>query len=121
MRLGKARLTRCACSLAALGLTLALLLPWAPVAFFGLSLIGIGLAVPFPLVISAAGRLSRQEKDSALATVTTWGYSGLLAGPPVIGFLANQEGLRLALALVVALCVLAALGATVVDIPGKKN
>jgi MFS family permease len=115
--LGKARLMRSACSLAALGLTLALLVPWAPVAFFGLGLVGIGLAVPFPLVVSAAGRLSKQERGSAVATVTTWGYCGILAGPPVIGFVAKQVELRLALALVVLLCVLAALCAPVADIP----
>jgi MFS family permease len=121
MRLGKARLMCSACSLAALGLTLALLFPWVPVAFLGLGLVGIGLAVPFPLVISAAGHLSKQERSSALATVTTWGYGGILAGPPVIGFLANRAGLRLAFALVVLLCVLAALCAPVADIPGEKD
>lgn len=115
MRLGKTRLMCSACLLAALGLTLALLFPWAPVAFLGLGMVGIGLAVPFPLVVSAAGRLSECESDSALATVTTWGYGGLLAGPSVIGFIANRAGLRLALALVVLLCVLAALCALVVD------
>jgi MFS family permease len=114
MRLGKARLLRNACFLAALGLTLALLFPWVPVAFLGLGLVGIGLAVPFPLVVSAAGRLSRQERGSALATITTWGYGGILAGPPVIGLIANRAGLRPALALVVVLCVLAALCAPVV-------
>lgn len=119
MRLGKARLMRSTCSLAALGLTLALLFPWAPVAFFGFGLVGFGLAVPFPLVVSAAGRLSKQERGSALATVTTWGYGGMLAGPPVIGFVANREGLRLALALVVLLCILAALCASVVSIPDE--
>lgn len=120
-RFGKARLMRSSCSLAALGLTLALLVPWMPVAFLGLGLVGIGLAVPFPLVVSAAGRLSKQERDSALATVTTWGYGGILAGPAVIGFVANREGLRLALALVVVLCVLAALCALAVDMPGEKD
>ncbi|HEY7418349.1 MAG TPA: MFS transporter, partial [Ktedonobacteraceae bacterium] len=55
MRFGKARLIRGACSLAALGLSLALLFPRVLVAFFGLGLVGIGLAVPFPLVVSAAG------------------------------------------------------------------
>lgn len=119
-RLGKARLMRGACSLAALGLTVAVLFPWAPAAFFGLGLVGTGLAVPFPLVVSAAGRL-KQERGSALAAVTTWGYGGILAGPPAIGFLANREGLRLALSLVVLLCMLAALCAPVMDTPGEKN
>ncbi len=120
-RFGKARLMRSACSLAAIGLTLALLFPWVPVVFFGLGLLGIGLAVPFPLVVSAAGRLSKQGRGPALAMVTTWGYCGMIAGPPVIGFIANRVELRLALALVVVLCVLAALCAPVVGIPGGKD
>ncbi|HET8845096.1 MAG TPA: MFS transporter [Ktedonobacteraceae bacterium] len=121
MRFGKARLMRGACLLAALGLALALLFPWVPVVLLGLGLVGIGLAVPFPLVVSAAGYLSRQERNSALATVTTWGYAGLLAGPPVIGFLASREGLRLALVLVVLLCMLATLCASAVDMSGQKD
>ena len=121
MRFGKARLLRCACLLAALGLTLALLLPWAPVALVGLGLAGIGLAVPFPLVISAAGRLSTHDRGSALATITTWGYGGMIAGPAVIGFVANRVELRVALALVVLLCVLAAFCAPVVGIPAGKD
>jgi MFS family permease len=108
-RFGEARLMRSACLLAAIGLALALLFAWTPVAFFGLGLAGIGLSVPFPLVLSMTGRLSKQDVGSALATVSTWGYCGLLVGPPVIGFVADRVGLRLALALVVSLCVLAAL------------
>lgn len=118
-RLGKARILRSACLLAALGLTLVLLFPWTPVALPGLGLVGIGLAVPFPLVVSAAGRLSK--RGSALATVMTWGYCGMLAGPPVIGFVAQRVGLRLALILVVLLCVLAALCAPAVDVPEEKG
>jgi hypothetical protein len=45
----------------------------------------------------------------------------MLAGPPVIGFVANRVELRFALALVVLLCVLAALCAPVVGIPGGKD
>jgi MFS family permease len=110
---GAAVLVRSACSLAAIGLALALAFAWTPVVLFGLGLAGIGLSVPFPLVLRTAGHLSQQETGSALATVTTWGYVGMLAGPPVIGFVADQGGLRLALALVVFLCVLAALCAPV--------
>jgi MFS family permease len=108
-RFGAAVLVRSACLLAATGLALALASAWTPVVLFGLGLVGIGLSVPFPLVVSAAGCFSEQDPGSALATITTWGYVGILAGPPVIGFVADREGLRLALTPVVFLCVLAAL------------
>ncbi len=109
MRFGEVRLMCSSCVLAAIGLALALLFAWTPAAFFGLGLVGIGLSVPFPLVLSATARLFKQDTSVALATVTTWGYCGILAGPPAIGFVAERAGLRLALALVVLLCLLAAL------------
>ncbi|GCF11668.1 MFS transporter [Dictyobacter arantiisoli] len=107
-RFGATAIMRMACLLAAIGLVLALLFAWTPVVFFGLGLVGIGLSVPFPLVLSAAGRLAKRDRGATLATVTTWGYCGMIAGPPVIGFLAEQVGMRLALAPVGFLCVLAA-------------
>jgi MFS family permease len=121
MRFGAAVLVRSACSLAAIGLALALTFAWTPVVLFGLGLAGIGLSVPFPLVLRATGHLSQQETGSILALVTTWGYVGMLAGPPVIGFVADRGGLRLALALVVFLCVLAALCAPVTGIADGKE
>lgn len=108
IRFGAAVLVRIACSLAAIGLVLALPCAWMPAVLFGLGLVGLGLSVPFPLVLSAAGHLS----SSTIATVTTWGYAGMIVGPSMIGFLADRVGVRLALAPVVLLCVLAALCAT---------
>ncbi|GCE31802.1 hypothetical protein KDA_72860 [Dictyobacter alpinus] len=108
-RFGAPRLVRIACALAASGLTLALAFPWAPAVFFGLGLVGIGLSIPFPLVLSAAAHHAGPDKDVALATVTTWGYAGMIVGPPMIGFLAEQAGMRLALVPVVLLCLIAAL------------
>lgn len=107
-RFGSVAVVRGACFLATLGLALALVFAWTPAALCGLSLVGLGLSVPFPLALRAAGRLSQQETESILATVTTWGYGGMLAGPPVIGFVASRVGLRLALTLIVLLCLLAA-------------
>ena len=122
-RFGPAVLVRIASSLAAIGLALALLIAWTPIVFVGLGLVGIGLSVIFPLVLSAASRTAKDKRDmgSALANVTTCGYFGMLVGPPVIGFIADQVGLRLALILVVCLCVIAALCAPVVAIPGLQQ
>jgi MFS family permease len=117
-RFGAALLVRIACSLAAIGLALALVLSRMPAVMFSLGLVGIGLSVPFPLVLSAAGRLAKRDRGSILATVTTGGYFGMIVGPPVIGFIANQMGMRLALAPVVFLCVIAALCAPVTSVDG---
>ena len=39
-----------------------------------------------------------------VAMVATMGYGGLLGGPPLLGFLAQLSGLRLALCLLVLTC-----------------
>jgi MFS family permease len=39
----------------------------------------------------------------ALAAVSTIGFTGFLIGPPLIGFIAHEIGLRAALALVILL------------------
>ncbi|MEC4722100.1 hypothetical protein RY831_23305 [Noviherbaspirillum sp. CPCC 100848] len=61
----------------------------------------------FQQPVSAAGRLG----TGALAGVTTLGYSGILIGPPVIGFLAQFSGMQSALLFVGLMCVLISVSA----------
>ena len=92
---------------AAAGMALPLLLPqyWAAVA--GFALIGIGLANAVPVIFGAAGKAV--PGGVGVATVSTLGYAGFLAGPPLIGGLAQLAGLRVGLAAVALSCTLAAL------------
>jgi hypothetical protein len=53
-----------------------------------------------------------------LAAVSTAGYTGFLAGPPLIGLVAEAVGLRSALVIVCALCVVAAALASQLDDSG---
>jgi len=109
VRLGSARLVRGGGALAALGLGAALLLgqPWAAVVGFGF--VGAGLSVIFPTVLAAAGRLPGAAPGTAIAAVSTMGYTGFLAGPPLIGFVAHGLTLRGGLAVVVVTCLLIAI------------
>ncbi|WP_322481046.1 MFS transporter [Thermogemmatispora sp.] len=104
-RVGAALMVRLGGLLAASGLTLVLLSPWLVLALCGFVLIGCGLSVTFPLTLSAAGRLAGQGQatSTALAAVATCGYTGLMAGPPTIGFVASFVGLRLALGIIILL------------------
>jgi MFS family permease len=99
-RLGPARLVAGAGALAAVGLAAALLVgaPWAAVVGFGF--VGAGLSVVFPTVLATAGRVPGTAAGPAIAAVSTMGYTGFLAGPPLIGFLAHALTLRGALAVV---------------------
>lgn len=99
---------------AAIGLTLALVGTWIPLALLGFGLVGAGFSVVFPLTLSAAGRTTKQAAGTAIAAVATCGYVGFLVGPPVIGFLADALSLRVALSFVVLLSLCAAVCARAV-------
>ena len=105
---GRARIVRVGTAVAAIALGLALLAGHTVVAFVAFSCLGLGIANVFPLVVSAASRSRAPGPAVAIATVTTGGYTGVLIGPPIIGFLADATSLPIALGLVVALCALIA-------------
>lgn len=81
---------------AALGLFAAVFAPNAYVALAGFSVAGLGLALVFPFVFSAAGK----QGPKALAGVATMTYGGSLMGPPVIGSVAHGLGMQMAMALI---------------------
>ncbi|MEU7280055.1 MFS transporter [Streptomyces sp. NPDC045431] len=84
------------------GISAVVLMPEPLVAIPGFGLMGLGLSVVYPQVLSAAGAGS-PSPDTAIAAVSTIGYLGFLIGPPAIGGLAEMTSLRLALVLV-AVC-----------------
>ncbi len=116
IRIGRARIVRMGALLAAAGLSAALLVGTVPVALVGFVCVGAGFSVAVPLVFSAAGRLDSRSAGPGLAAVTTAGYLGFLAGPPIIGFIAEAFTLPLALAIVVLLALAGAALAGVVDV-----
>jgi MFS family permease len=85
--------------LGALGLFFAVLSPGAYFALAGFAVAGLGLALVFPFVFSAAGA----QGPMALAGVATMAYSGSLMGPPVIGAIAQGMGMQVAIAYIGAL------------------
>ncbi|HTK06420.1 MAG TPA: MFS transporter [Ktedonobacteraceae bacterium] len=120
-RVGAAMMVRLGGIVAAGGLTLALLASWVPLALVGFGLVGAGFSVIFPLVLSAAGRTSKQVSGTAIATVATCGYVGFLVGPALIGFAADALSLRIALGVVVLLSLCAAAFASVVGVKQADN
>jgi MFS family permease len=92
--------------LAVAGLLLTLLFPLAWVVITGLFVVGAGLSTIIPIIYSTAGHNQSLPNGVGLAMVTTLGYFGFLFGPPVIGFLADSQGLRFALWFVMVLFVL---------------
>lgn len=82
--------------LAAAGLFFAVFAPNQYYALGGFAIAGMGLALVFPFVFSAAGR----EGTVALAGVATMTYSGSLMGPPLLGAIAHALGLEAAMGFV---------------------
>lgn len=82
--------------------------PDPAVALVGLALAGGGASLNAPIVFGAAGRIA----PSAVATVTTLGYVGLLVGPPIVGGVAQATNLRGSFALLALVAALVGAAAT---------
>ena len=93
-KLGKHRLMTYNSLLAFVGLLLPLLFPVTWITLLGFFLIGLGLATIVPIVYSTAGNTPGVSPGEGIAMATTIGYTGFFVGPPVIGFLADEVGLR---------------------------
>lgn len=105
-RWGDGRVVVLGSALAAAGLAFALVSGGVVPALIGFACVGLGCAAVTPCVYVAAAK----QGPDALALVAAMGTTGLLAGPPFIGFVANSSslvwglGVVAAAALVVSLC-----------------
>jgi MFS family permease len=90
-RLGRTRVLVLGGLTACAGMLLAALAPDVWLALAGFAATGLGLANLFPAAIARAGLLAGA---SGVALTSTLGYAGFLLGPPAIGFLASEFGLR---------------------------
>ena len=83
----------------------------------GFAVLGLGLSVVNPVAYSLAGTVGGDEAGPALAVVSGVGGCGMLAGPPVIGFIAEGVGLPTALGTV---SVLAFLNVLLISVAGRR-
>jgi MFS family permease len=100
-RHGRARFTRAAASVAALGAGTVVVSGSAVVALIGWAVVGAGVAGIAPTLLGAAPRASAAASSVAIATVSAIGYGGSFAGPPLIGALASLTSLPAALGVLV--------------------
>ncbi|HEY5487995.1 MAG TPA: MFS transporter [Candidatus Limnocylindrales bacterium] len=108
-RWGSARVVSWGGAIAAVGLGGAIVVASPIAAIVGLAFMGMGLAAIVPTVFRAGGSQPGISSAVGIAAVSTMGYAGGLAGPPLIGSVAGITGLRIALGGVAALLVLLAL------------
>jgi MFS family permease len=83
--------------LTAVGTAAALYLPglWTSLAAFTIAGIGVGNLAP--VLFAGGGRLEPDAPGRGIAAVTSLGYAGFLAGPPLIGMVADVITLQHAL------------------------
>jgi fucose permease len=100
-RIGAVALLRWGALLTGIPLGAMLLIGQPAVALAGLFLVGLGVANGVPLMFSAAGRQPDTPPGPGIAAVSSMGSLGFLAGPPVIGVLADAVSLPWALSLLI--------------------
>ena len=108
-KLGRPMIVLGGCLCASTGFLLAAWVPFWVVALVGFAMVGIGLANVVPILFTASGRQNDMPPPMALSSITTMGYAGLLAGPPLLGFIASRTSLLVSLTILAFLCLFVAL------------
>ena len=104
-RYGRPAVLRAGAGVAAVGLLLVVLADPLPLVVLGALLWGSGAALGFPVGMSAAAD-DPVRAPVRVSVVSSLGYTAFLAGPPLVGFLAEAAGiLRALLVVLVALAV----------------
>lgn len=113
-RFGDARILFWGSLCAAAGFGVVIAAPWAWASFLGFAVVGIGVSNIVPVLFSATARQTFMPLSLAISAVTTIGYSGVLTGPALMGFVAHASSLFVVFGIVLAmLCFVAAVSRAV--------
>jgi len=91
-RFGAVTTLRASSLIAAAGMLVAALSPWAWLAIAAFAFSGLGIANMVPIAFSAGGNQPGMASGTGMSVVTTMGYSGILVAPSAIGFAAERVG-----------------------------
>lgn len=105
-RFGPVRVARVLASIAVAGMVLLVVSPNAGLALAGFGLVGIGICVLYPLMLSAAARLGDRPASQNVAATTLIFQLVNLGAPVLIGAMAQGLGIRMAFAMLLPLLVL---------------
>ena len=99
-RVSSVRLVQLCGGLSAVGMALTLASGQPVLALLGFALIGLALGNVVPVLFSAAARVPGVAPADGIAAEAALGYFGMMAGPPMIGVVAEWHSLSAGLALV---------------------
>lgn len=105
-RHGPVKVARLLTSLAIAGLVLVVVAPHYLLAILGFALIGAGICVLYPLMLSAAARLGDRPASENVAATTLIVQMLNLGAPALIGATAENLGVRMAFAILLPLLML---------------
>lgn len=101
------------------GIALFALAPSIPWAFAGAALSGAGVAIVFPLAVTAAANRPGRSSADNVAALNMLSFSAFLIAPPIIGFVSELLGLRIALLMLAPVALLTVLLAK--EVKTKKH
>ncbi|MEU4640417.1 MFS transporter [Micromonospora sp. NPDC023814] len=119
-RYGPRLVTRASAVLAMFGLAVTIFGPHRALALVGVITWGLGTAMGFPLGISAAADDPRHAAVR-VGVVSSIGYTAFLAGPPLLGFLANHVGILRSLSITLGVIAIGLLFTTEFQADGRRR
>lgn len=93
-RFGQRRVVVCGALGVAAGFLTVILVPFAAATAVGFALVGMGAANIVPQFISLASGIKGMAVHNIISIINALGYSGILLGPVIIGFVAKHYGLH---------------------------
>ena len=124
-RFGRAPVLAASAVIGAFGMVGVIFIDHQPLVVASVVLWGLGASLGFPVALSAAGDTGREtsgaETAARVSFAATVGYIAFLVGPPVLGILGEQFGLRPAMIVVLALVVAAVLLTPAAGAPGPPR
>lgn len=102
-RFGERRLLTLGGLIAAFGISLMLLFPQPTISLLGFLILGMGCSLGAPILYAVSMRQPGIPPAAGLATYATFSFLGFMAGPPLIGFVAEAFGLKLGFGIVALL------------------
>ncbi len=82
------------------GLYTAVLFPYLIPSTIAFMIVGLGVSTIVPVVYSLTGKVAKGPPSQALTFVSSISFLGFLLGPPVIGYISEIAGLKMAYAMV---------------------
>lgn len=109
VRFGPVRIARICCTIAVVGMVLVVIGNNLVTVIAGFAALGFGLALVYPLSVTAAGRRGDRPAALNVGSLSLGAFAAFMLGPLVTGFVADEWGLRAGLATVVPVVALSVL------------